>query len=265
IIDKSRVHRLWVRCCDCPNAMSPDLQMFRHGFFPASFNKPKTLFTFRVLDDFLLDNLECGTSAMNYYSKLWRMTSRMFPHLVPDRYRELMRVARQWRQLKTMKWHGFGHCSDSPNAGDLALFCPACPQPGINVSFSGDESLDEWKYTRSFVMDGNFKAEHLHPMKPFDEVWLSDGLGFMVGKDRYKTHLAEAADTLEKSSCNNHRAVNQANAAWHKLESMGIGGVACARHGCFVPHSMVDFQKGERQADPAIRYSRVNHASFADK
>jgi hypothetical protein len=60
-----------------------------------------------------------------------------------DRYRELMRVARQWRQLKAMKWHGFGHRSDNPNAGDLALFCPACPQPGINVSLSGDESLDE--------------------------------------------------------------------------------------------------------------------------
>ncbi|KAG2109773.1 hypothetical protein BD769DRAFT_1630399 [Suillus cothurnatus] len=163
---------------------NPDIQMFRHGFFPASFNRPKTVFTFQVLDDFLLDNLECGTSAMNYYSKLRRMTSSMFSHLVLDRYRELMRVARQWRQLKTMKWHGFGHGSDSPTAGDLALFCLACPQPGINVSLSGDESLDDWKYTRSFVMDGNFKAEHLHPIKPLDEVWLSDGLGFMVGKDR---------------------------------------------------------------------------------
>ncbi|KAG1867501.1 hypothetical protein C8R48DRAFT_747361 [Suillus tomentosus] len=221
IVDKSRVHRLEVRCCECPNAMSPDIQMFRHGFFPASFNRPKTVFTFR---------------------QLRRMTSSMFPHLVPDRYRELMRVARQWRQLKTMKWHGFGHRSDNPSTGELALFCPACPQPGINVLLD-----PSWKYTRSFVMDGNFKAEHLHPIKPFDEVWLSDGLGFMVGKDRYKMHLAEAADTVEKSSCNNHRAVNQANAARHKLESTGIGGVACARHGCFVPHSMVDFQKGERQ------------------
>ncbi|KAG1734387.1 uncharacterized protein EDB91DRAFT_1031141, partial [Suillus paluster] len=171
--------------CDCPNAMSPDIQMFRHGFFPASFNKLKTMFTFRVLDDFLLDNLECGTSAMKYYSKLRQMTSSVFPHLVPDRYRELMRVARQWRQLKSMKWHGFGHSSDNPNAGDLALFCPACPQPGMNISLSGDESLDDWKYTRSFVMDGNFKAEHLHPIKPYDEVWLSHGLGFMVGKERY--------------------------------------------------------------------------------
>ncbi|KAG1803486.1 uncharacterized protein BJ212DRAFT_1216160, partial [Suillus subaureus] len=60
-----------------------DIQMFQHGFFPTSFNKLKTLFTFRVLNDFLLDNLACGTSAMNYYSKLQQMTSSMFPHLVP--------------------------------------------------------------------------------------------------------------------------------------------------------------------------------------
>ena len=60
-----------------------------------------------------------------------------------DRYRELMRVARQWRQLKTMKWHGFGHRSEDPSTGELALFCPACPQPGINVLLSGDELLDE--------------------------------------------------------------------------------------------------------------------------
>ncbi|KAG1722296.1 hypothetical protein EDB19DRAFT_1645857, partial [Suillus lakei] len=47
--------------------------------------------------------------------------------------------------------------------------------------------------------------------------------------------------------CNNHRAVNQANTSWQRLEATGIGGCACAWHGCFVPHSMVDFQKGERQ------------------
>ncbi|KAG2137902.1 uncharacterized protein EDB93DRAFT_1106518 [Suillus bovinus] len=255
IIDKSGVHRLEVRCCDCPNTMSLDIQMFRHGFFPASFNKPKTVFTFRVLDNFLLDNLECSTSAMNYYSKLRNYISPsskghyIDKALGKDRYRELMRVARQWRQLKTMKWHGFGHRSNAPNARDLALFCPTCPQPGINISLSGNETLDDWKYTRSFVMDGNFKAKHLHPIKPFDEVWLADGLGFMVGKD----------------SCNNHQAVNQANATQHKLESTGIGGVACARHGCFVPHAMVDFQKGKRQAEHEVLHSQVDHASFADK
>ncbi|KAJ8583966.1 hypothetical protein M405DRAFT_866611 [Rhizopogon salebrosus TDB-379] len=143
IVDRSGVHRLIVTCCECPDAQTADIQMFRAGLFPASFSKPKTAFTFSVLNDYLLDNLECGTTAMNYYSKLRRMTSSAFPHLVPDRYRELMRVARMWRQLKAYKWQGFGHRSDSPQDGALALFCPACPQPGINIPLRPESSVDE--------------------------------------------------------------------------------------------------------------------------
>jgi hypothetical protein len=83
VVDKSGVHSVMIRYCLCSSALSQDTQLFQMGMFPASFNRPKTAFTFAVLDDFLLDNLECGTSAMNYYSKLRRMTSSVFPHLVP--------------------------------------------------------------------------------------------------------------------------------------------------------------------------------------
>ncbi|KAG1839869.1 hypothetical protein C8R48DRAFT_621358, partial [Suillus tomentosus] len=248
IVDKSGVHTHMVKYCTCPGAGAADIQLFKMGLFPASFLEPKTAFTFDVLNDFLLDNLECGTSAMNYYSKLRRMTTTVFPHLVPDRYRELMRVARQWRKLKLLKRNGFGHEEKEVKPGDLALFCPACPQPGINnVNNELDLQTPSWLYTRSLVMDGNFKAEHLHAVNPGDEVSLMDGRGFMVGDALYKEHLAVAQDTMQRSECNNHRAVNQANASHHKLEATGIGGCACARHGCFVPHAMVDFQKGERQ------------------
>lgn len=41
--------------------------------------------------------------------------------------------------------------------------------------------------------------------------------------------------------------MNKANADRHKLEVTGIGATACGRHGCFVPGSVVDFQKGEQQ------------------
>lgn len=85
IVDKSGVHLICIRYCDCPGALSHDKQLFHMGMFPASFNRPKTAFTFAVLDDFLLDNLECGTSAMNYYSKLRRLTDSIFPLLVPVR------------------------------------------------------------------------------------------------------------------------------------------------------------------------------------
>ncbi|KAG1725096.1 hypothetical protein EDB19DRAFT_1833904 [Suillus lakei] len=234
------VHTIIVRFCQCAGAQRPDKQLFKMGLFPASFAHPKMAFTFSFLDDFILNNLECGTSAMNYYSKLRHITSSMFLHLVPDRYRELMRVARQWRQLKLLKWNGFSHNRRDPKDGELGLFCPACPQPGINVTLlmEVDDTKPGWLYSRSLVMDGNFKAEHLHPMHQEDEVWLTNGKCFMVARARYQAHLALAKDSAQRSECNNHRAVNQAT---------GIGGCTCARHGCFMPNSVVDFQKGERQ------------------
>ena len=50
---------------------------------------------------------------------------------------------------------------------------------------------------------------------------------------------------LEKrSTCHDHRAVNNVNKHGGHLESTGIGAMACI-HGAFVPDSIVDFQKGE--------------------
>jgi len=157
-----------------------------------------------------------------------------------------MRTARQWRQCKLYKWHGFANDGRDPNSGQLALFCPACPQPDINIQLSAAKDTPDWLYSRTLVMDGNFKAEHLYPSNAADEVYLMDGQGFMVTDAMYKKHLSLAQDIIQRSECNNHRAVNQANASRHNLKATGIGGCACARHGCFVPHSMVDFQKGER-------------------
>ncbi|KAG2030285.1 hypothetical protein BDR03DRAFT_987194 [Suillus americanus] len=47
---------------------------------------------------------------------------------------------------------------------------------------------------RYLVMDGNFKAEHMHLVNPSNEVSLMDGLGFMVSDKRYKSHSAIARD-----------------------------------------------------------------------
>lgn len=167
-------------------------------------------------------------------------------------------MARQWHKLKLLKWNSFGHESKVMKPGDLALFYLTGPQPEINVTLltndiANDMNMNEsaletpsWLYSRSIVMDGNFKAEHHHASYPKDEVLFMDGQGFMVGDMMYKVHLAEAKDTIQCSECNNYWAANQANASQHRLEATGIGGCTCARYGYFVPHAMVDFQKGER-------------------
>ncbi|KAI6039445.1 hypothetical protein EDC04DRAFT_2867977 [Pisolithus marmoratus] len=98
---------------------------------------------------------------------------------------------------------------------------------------------------RRYVIDGNFTAQHMKMNKPELDVALSDGKGYMVSEGPYQSHLQQSLDSKERSTCSNHRAINAANINKSNLQSTGIGATACARHGCFVPHSVVDFQKGE--------------------
>ena len=84
-VDVSGVHRLRVHCCQCPNSKTVDRQFVDMGLLPASVVRPKTAFTFRVLDDFRVTNLECHTAGTSYWHKLERKTSNMFPSSVPVR------------------------------------------------------------------------------------------------------------------------------------------------------------------------------------
>ncbi|KAI0737565.1 hypothetical protein C8Q80DRAFT_1276321 [Daedaleopsis nitida] len=248
VVDTSGVHELPFTFCNC--SLSPprdDLQLLELGYYPASKNRPRTVFTTRVLDDFLLTNQECHASARNYYNKLRRITNNALPHMVPDRYRELLRVSRQWRVQKMRKWAGFAHRSVPIGPGDLAVKCPACPHPGINLPDDWQQDPEKWKYARAVVLDGNFSARH-RPMKhPEDDVPLADGHAFTVTQAPYKQHLATGKEFKEELTCQDHRAVLTAAVNRGKYESTGIGAAACSRHGFFQPHACVDFQQGERQ------------------
>ncbi|KAG0695343.1 hypothetical protein DFH29DRAFT_814295, partial [Suillus ampliporus] len=243
IVHSTGVYSHSVSWCQCPGAeKARHLHLMKARLFPASIARPRSAFTFDVLDNFLIDALECKTSAMSFYQKLRRFTNNAFPDTIPDRYRELMRVSRIWRDLVNRKRFGFGHDTErSPGPGDLALYCPACPQPGINLPTSWRYDYEEWLVMRRYVVDGNFTAQHMKMKIPEDDVSLADGKGYMVTEGPYQAHIDDS-----KSTCSNHRAVNATNIQRSNLRATGVGATACARHGCFVPHAVVDFQKGER-------------------
>ena len=83
IIDRSGVHEIGVRWCCCLDAPGRDMQLMAAGLFPATFRNPRTAFTFRVLEEFHLDNLECKTTSSQFFSRLKRLTSHEFPNAVP--------------------------------------------------------------------------------------------------------------------------------------------------------------------------------------
>ncbi|TFK60073.1 hypothetical protein BDN72DRAFT_550274 [Pluteus cervinus] len=257
VVDVSGIHQLPFRFCRCPGCETDDIQLLRSGFMAGTFVNIQTVFTTRVLDDFLLDNLECKTAASSYFEKLRRRTSPEFPHKVKNRYPHLLRMSRIWRNLQLWKRHGFGHSRKTPGEGELAQFCPACPQPGVNLppDWEKDQDQNPLLYMRSFVMDGNFTANHLAQKRPEDDVWLAKGTGMMTKRETYNAHLAVAVDPkLPKHECNITRALN-AQVVKTGTTATGIGATACARHGFFCPTSVVDFQKGEKHAN--VDYSII--------
>lgn len=145
IVDITGVHHLPVHFCDCATDIRPYRQLLRLSLYPATYDRPETVFTFRVLEDFHLENLETKASAQRYYAKLRRLTSNAFPQSVPDRYREFMRIMREWRNLEQRKRAGTHYSKSAPIApGGLALFCPACPQPGVNLPDGWDTEPDQY-------------------------------------------------------------------------------------------------------------------------
>lgn len=170
VVSSSGIFTRAVRWCQCANSAGYGQKrvqlLLRAKLYPASFHDPKTVFTFEVLDHFRIDALECKTAAMNFMNKIKRMTREAFPDEVPvswktyevtsadckiviasfqDRYRELLRVSRQWRDIHNRMRSGVLHDRiDRPSNGEMAIFCPACPQIGINVTPDELEGTDRY-------------------------------------------------------------------------------------------------------------------------
>ncbi|KAF8257631.1 hypothetical protein EI94DRAFT_1817279 [Lactarius quietus] len=108
-------------------------------------------------------------------------------------------------------------------------------------------------------MDGNFAAEHMRCRSGEKDVPLSLGMAFMANPEAYKTHLKSGRESIQPSTCNTYKAIEQANSSRPHLDVTGIGATACC-HGFFVPTSVVDFQKGERQVN--MDYSLCKALSY---
>lgn len=204
VVHTNGLHNIPMVCCQlCRGQDALPLDLFAAQMIPASLKRIKTLFTAQVLDMFRLCNLELKASAYQFYQLLRRLTRPMAPAEVLNLYREFRRMSRLWRWMKKLKWAGYAGTNKPVNqvdAGELTIYCPACPQPGINIP-------DDWKddparqvFKRIFVADGNFKADHVRQKNEVDDVWLSEGSGMIPQRQEYLDFLATAIERLTVSA-----------------------------------------------------------------
>ncbi|KAK7436554.1 hypothetical protein VKT23_019108 [Stygiomarasmius scandens] len=250
LVDVNGVYVRHVQWCVCKDREPRWKQLIKAGFFPASYERPVSAFSRRLLDFLHLLQMECKVATNRFFHVLRRWTNGDDPESVQNRYQELQRVLRCYRDTTSRAMSGFFHepyLAAIPGA--LALGCTSCPQPGINAKSPYPEDPDYlWKI--DYVIDGNFKLEQLRMRNPSKDVILRDGLGFMVQSTRYNDYMKRTEKenvVQEKSTCNAFNAQNNPGTRRPHLLYRGVASIACARHRVFVPHASANIPNGEQQ------------------
>ena len=199
VVHTNGIHHIALVSCNCRGQESAIQDLIYARLIPTSFKRIRTLFTTAVLDQFRYSNLEMMSSAYQFFQMLRRVTMPMAPTKVVNLYHELRRLSRLWRWMKKLKWNGYGQDAGQPivvgpGAGELGIFCPACPQAGINIPLDWKDDSNKWVYRRFFVADGNFKADHVRQKHKDNDIWLSDGTGMTTRRAEYQSFLETAQE-----------------------------------------------------------------------
>ncbi|PPR08267.1 hypothetical protein CVT24_001139, partial [Panaeolus cyanescens] len=250
VIHTNGYHRIRVISCSC---MGPDhnvQDLVAVGLMPASFQNIRTLFTGQLLEFTRLANLELYASAYQVKELLSRMTQSLGWSMTDNIYHEFRRMLHIDRWLRKLKWSGFCHHGDplKPLPAEFGIFCATCPQPGVNLPDDWEKDADNYIYGRTFIADGNFKADHIAHASGGDDVALYDGAGMIPNSDQYKQYIQTVEEVRTKASCENtFRAIESAMAVSKACDITGVVGVACARHSCYAPGGLTDLFRGEQQ------------------
>ncbi|KAK6997020.1 CxC2 domain-containing protein [Favolaschia claudopus] len=266
IVDVNGVHTTKVAFCSCreqpPNKVR---QLMRAGLFPATAKDPHTAFTINMLKDFQLHNFESKKAAYDYLGAIRRLTDNSFTADIPNPYAAFLRVVRVFNYLTLVKrsgqLHGIDRILSHRPAGNLLVWCPACPEPGFNSDLNCPKTPSHLRHLNQSqrTLDGNHQCNQFSKNNDPDDVSLCNGKGYFPLDSEYQEYLKKVPATAEKSTCNYLKVVNKQDKK--KFKNMAITGtVNCQCSHVFILSS-VDLPHAERfaNADYAFAMALRNH------
>ena len=161
--------------CGCTEAVHHGTrvqQLMRRRLFPATTLDPQTACTFSLLRSAQLLSLQSKLSLYDYYSCIEMLTdatgainvnvsylenqAKYELTFLKDRYKAFLRTLRMWRHLKMLKRGGraydaTGIAGTSP--GQLAVLCPACPIPSVNLPLNWKSVGKDLEYVNVHLFD----------------------------------------------------------------------------------------------------------------
>jgi hypothetical protein len=100
-----------------------------------------------------MSTLQSKMTIYDFYFMLEKLTNNTGVK-VPNRYRAFTRMCREYRHLQMLMRAGRGHDPagvEGTKPGALAVRCPCCPRPGVNLPEDWAQASPENAYVRANV------------------------------------------------------------------------------------------------------------------
>ncbi|KAJ6451209.1 hypothetical protein C8R47DRAFT_998609, partial [Mycena vitilis] len=258
-IDITGIHTVAVDFCGCDGAVAagpPEVQLLRAGWFPATHDRPQTCATLNVLKKFHQDTLQSKMTMYDFYGVLEKLTDNtgIKP---PDRYHEWIRMCREYRHI-TLLMRGGRAEAYAPSGvngtaqGELALPCPACPRPGVNLPQGWENASQEERflYTLYLALDACFRLKRRLISSELKDPDMGPGWAYLLNTMPYRDYLRTVTNQKEMNSCSGLAALDYANTKFSRgYSTTGVGMGVCARHEFVQANGVGDLQRGERFAN----------------
>ncbi|KAJ7039475.1 hypothetical protein C8F04DRAFT_1254756 [Mycena alexandri] len=263
VIHTMGIHQLRYRYCNCTCSRTLGdnqhlVQLLHNRWYPATVTDPATCATFNVLNLFRLLNVVGNVNCHDFMGSLERLTDAAGStgmDWMPDRYKQFVRMSRQYTFLQSCKRQGRSHDPAGLAAtqrGELTPKCWPCPQVDWNLpnGWRDVDSAYRFLYMLIVAVDANFKLRNCLRKNEINDPSLGPGWGAFVEPTDYKAHLKNYVAEKDISTCIAFAALLQKDTRMTTgLRVSGVGGVVCARHECMLPNGLGDLQKGERYAN----------------
>ncbi|KAJ7360889.1 hypothetical protein DFH08DRAFT_800310 [Mycena albidolilacea] len=246
VIAANGFHHVTVDFCECRQNGSQFRweQLLSYGWYPSTPDAPKSAVTISALKLFHTVSLQGKTTVYHFFNALAKITDNTGSRAFKRRYQLVLRVVRQWWNLRALKRGGMGNdperLSSETHQGELTVDCLACPKVGVNLPEDWEKASPEespplissrFLYTVYWAMGACFHLKGKNISSWSADPSIQDGWAYFTkwgGSEGY----GEFDRTLGQQQ-EGYRAT-------------GCGMVTCGRHKIVAKNGVGNLQAGEK-------------------
>ncbi|KAF7341647.1 CxC2 domain-containing protein [Mycena sanguinolenta] len=238
VIAENGFHHIAVDFCQCRLSQGRQRweQLLLYGWYPSTPDNPKSAVTIATLKLFHAVSLQGKTMVYHFFNALAKITDNAGSQAFKKRYQLVLRLVRQWRNLRALKRGGMGNDPDRATAetGEDGWKDVSPEKRQVELLFFISRLSDQAKLLTTVSS---------WPADPS----IQDGWAYFVKSAPYTKFVETLGEQKEMSTCTGLAALDYANTKYSQgYATTGCGMITCGRHEVVAKNGVGDLQAGEK-------------------